>query len=99
VLDAQYFGVPQRRRHVFIVGRRSGDWRSTTEVLFERESVCGDSDQSRATGEETTRTAFTSIESTSGGLQAGVAKGGVSVTDENTTNPFTSQDLLNTQQV
>ena len=99
VLDAQYFGVPQRRRRVFIVGRRSRDWRSTAEVLFERESVCGDSDQSRATGEETTRTAFTSIESTSGGLQAGVAKGGVSVTDENTTNPFTSQDLLNTQQV
>ena len=38
VLDAQYFGVPQRRRRVFVVGH-CGDWRSAAEVLFERESV------------------------------------------------------------
>ncbi len=34
VLDAQYFGVPQRRRRVFIAGHL-GDIRSATEVLFE----------------------------------------------------------------
>lgn len=34
VLDAQYFGVPQRRRRVFIVGCL-GDWRSPFQVLFE----------------------------------------------------------------
>jgi DNA (cytosine-5)-methyltransferase 1 len=38
VLDAQFFGVPQRRRRVFIVGC-AGDWRSAAEVLFERESL------------------------------------------------------------
>jgi len=35
VLDAQYFGVPQRRRRVFVVGYR-GDWRPAAQVLFER---------------------------------------------------------------
>ena len=35
VLDAQYFGVPQRRRRVFVVGHR-GDWRPAAQVLFER---------------------------------------------------------------
>ena len=41
VLDAQYFGVPQRRRRVFVVGCL-GDWRSATKVLFEPESLCRD---------------------------------------------------------
>ena len=55
VLDAQYFGVPQRRRRVFIVGRRSGDWRSATEVLFERQSVRGNPQEGGATREEVAR--------------------------------------------
>jgi DNA (cytosine-5)-methyltransferase 1 len=38
VLDAQYFGVPQRRRRVFVVGYL-GDWRPAAAVLFERESM------------------------------------------------------------
>lgn len=33
VLDAQHFGVPQRRRRVFLVGYL-GDWRPAAEVLF-----------------------------------------------------------------
>jgi site-specific DNA-cytosine methylase len=41
VLDAQYFGVPQRRRRVFVVGRFR-DWRSPAKVLFEPESLSGD---------------------------------------------------------
>lgn len=42
VLNAQYFGVPQRRRRVFIVGCL-GDARRAAEVLFEQESCRGDS--------------------------------------------------------
>ena len=42
VLDAQYFGVPQRRRRVFVVGYL-GDWRHAAAVLFERESLLGNS--------------------------------------------------------
>jgi DNA (cytosine-5)-methyltransferase 1 len=52
VLDAQYFGVAQRRRRVFVVGYL-GDWRPAAEVLFERESVRGDSAPSRDAGEKT----------------------------------------------
>jgi DNA (cytosine-5)-methyltransferase 1 len=46
VLDAQNFGVPQRRRRVFVVGHL-GDWRPAAEVLFEPESLSWDSDKSR----------------------------------------------------
>ena len=38
VLDAQYFGVAQRRRRVFVVGCL-GDWRSAAEVLFESDCL------------------------------------------------------------
>ena len=40
VRDAQYFGVPQRRRRVFVVGYL-GDWRRAAEVLFESGCVSG----------------------------------------------------------
>ncbi|MEX3628127.1 MAG: DNA cytosine methyltransferase [Burkholderia sp.] len=40
VLDAQFFGVAQRRRRVFVVGHL-GDWRRAAAVLFERESMLG----------------------------------------------------------
>jgi DNA (cytosine-5)-methyltransferase 1 len=40
VLDAQYFGVAQRRRRVFVVGYL-GDWRRAAAVLFERHSLQG----------------------------------------------------------
>jgi len=46
VLDAQYFGVAQRRRRVFVVGYL-GDWRPCASVLFECESLSGDSKKSR----------------------------------------------------
>jgi len=38
VLDAQFFGVAQRRRRVFVVGYL-GDWRRAAAVLFERKSL------------------------------------------------------------
>ena len=34
ILNAQYFGVPQRRRRIFVIGYL-GDWRPAAEVLFE----------------------------------------------------------------
>ena len=40
VLDAQYFGLAQRRKRVFVVGCL-GDWRSAAAVLFERKSLSG----------------------------------------------------------
>lgn len=47
VLDAQHFGVPQRRRRVFVVGYL-GDWRPAAAVLFECHSLQGHPPPSRA---------------------------------------------------
>lgn len=50
VLDAQYWGVPQRRRRIFLVcdfaGERAG------EILFKREGLRGNFAQSREAGKE-----------------------------------------------
>ena len=46
VLDAQYFGVAQRRRRVFVVASARADF-DPAAVLFERESVRRDSPPSR----------------------------------------------------
>ena len=52
VLDAQYFGVAQRRRRVFVVGYL-GDWRAAAAVLFERHSLQGHPAPSREKGKVT----------------------------------------------
>ena len=53
VLDAQYAGVAQRRRRVFVVGHLGDDWRPPAAVLFEPESLCWDTPPSREAREET----------------------------------------------
>ena len=55
VLDAQYFGVAQRRRRVFVVGYL-GNWRRAAAVLFERESLSGHPAPSRETREDVAKT-------------------------------------------
>lgn len=50
VLDAQYFGVAQRRRRVFIIGSFGNG--SAAEVLFESESSTWDNPPSREAGKE-----------------------------------------------
>lgn len=49
VLDAQYFGVAQRRRRVFVIGCL-GNWRAAAAVLFERESLSGNPAPRREAG-------------------------------------------------
>lgn len=39
-MDAQFFGVPQRRRRIFVVGHLGDDWRPSAGVLFEPEGLC-----------------------------------------------------------
>ena len=53
VLDAQFFGVPQRRRRVFLVGYL-GNPESAAKVLFEQEGLRGDYQTSRNKREELT---------------------------------------------
>ncbi len=49
VLDAQFWGVPQRRRRIALVADFGGH--AAPEILFVRESVCGNIAESEATGE------------------------------------------------
>jgi len=52
ILDSRYFGVPQRRRRIYIVGSL-GDLRSAA-VLFEPQSGGGDSQAGREAGQSLT---------------------------------------------
>ena len=58
VLDAQYFGVAQRRKRVFVVGYL-GDWRRAAAVLFERHSLQGNIAPRREKGEKVAPTVTT----------------------------------------
>ncbi len=49
VLDAQFFGVPQRRCRIFVVGHL-GNWRCAAKVLFESESLRGHFAQGNGAG-------------------------------------------------
>ena len=60
VLDAQNFGVAQRRKRVFVVGYFGG-WEFAAKVLFESESLSGDIKQSRKEKQEVTRNFIPSV--------------------------------------
>jgi DNA (cytosine-5)-methyltransferase 1 len=53
IFDAQYFGVAQRRKRVFVVGY-AGGWQRAAAVLFERESMSRNPAPSREAGERVT---------------------------------------------
>jgi DNA (cytosine-5)-methyltransferase 1 len=57
VLDAQYFGVPQRRRRVFIVGCLGDDWRSPAQILSLIEGRTGYSAESKQKRKDTSSNA------------------------------------------
>lgn len=63
VLDAQFFGVPQRRRRVFIVGRLGDDGRTPAAVLDLSQDCGGDSREGVAARAQAPRTAGSSIAS------------------------------------
>lgn len=52
VLDAQHFGVPQRRRRVFIVGCLGDNWRTPAEILAIAEGRAGYLTQSQSQGKD-----------------------------------------------
>ncbi|WP_311044796.1 DNA cytosine methyltransferase, partial [Pseudomonas syringae group genomosp. 3] len=56
ILDAQYFGLAQRRRRVFLVASARTDF-DPTAVLFEREGVRRDTAPRRGEGQDVTGTA------------------------------------------
>lgn len=78
VLDAQFFGVPQRRRRVYLVGHL-GDWRPAAAVLFERESLRGDTPQSRKKRQDVTQSLTGCLGA--GGADDNRAQGGFYIPD------------------
>jgi DNA (cytosine-5)-methyltransferase 1 len=60
VLDAQHFGVPQRRRRVFVVGRRATSG-GVAEILFKPEGLRRDPASSNKAREGTTTSSNTSV--------------------------------------
>ena len=74
-LDAQYFGVAQRRRRVFVVGYL-GDWRRAAAVLFERHSLSGNTAPCREKREEAPGYTSSSFGSYSEGVGTIRAAGG-----------------------
>jgi DNA (cytosine-5)-methyltransferase 1 len=68
ILDAQYFGVAQRRRRVFVVGCL-GDWRSAAAVLFERHSLSGHPAPRRKKGQEFTHAVAPCLTSSGRGVK------------------------------
>jgi len=59
VFDAQYWGVPQRRRRIYLVADFRGE--RAKEILFERKGLRGDIEESRTHGQETARCAKNSV--------------------------------------
>lgn len=65
VLDAQYFGLAQRRRRVFLLAGRAGERPHPAEVLFEPERLRRDTPPSREEGKKIAKC-----------INAGTASGG-----------------------
>ena len=76
VLDAQYWGVPQRRKRIFLVADFAESGRSAAKILFEREGVRGDNSTGGATGEGTSAGIENRVGNTIVRLRAGKPGGG-----------------------
>ena len=62
-LDAQYWGVPQRRKRIFLIVDFRGQ--CAGEILFECQSVSGDTQESGSQGEEAAGSVGNGVEATS----------------------------------
>jgi len=75
ILDAQYFGVAQRRRRVFVVASARAGF-DPCEVLFERDGVRRDSAPSREAGQSVTHDVAPSLTISGRGVErAGETRG------------------------
>ncbi len=84
VFDAQFWGVPQRRRRIALVADFGGQ--SAPEILFERQGVSGDITESGAEGQ-----------GVAGGVEAGVGEAGTfCLNDQGGQRMDLTEDVTNT---
>lgn len=69
-LDAQYFGVPQRRRRIFLI-RDTGDWRSRAPLFLVPHSMSGHPPPRREAGQGTTHDLALSLTGSGSGSGSG----------------------------
>ena len=74
VLDAQYLGVAQRRKRIFLVADFGGF--TAGEILFECKSVCRDFEKGRSKGEDASEGAGRGFESAVIRMRSGCPGGG-----------------------
>ncbi|RMM40599.1 Cytosine-specific methyltransferase [Pseudomonas amygdali pv. lachrymans] len=89
ILDAQYFGLAQRRRRVFLVASARADF-DPTAVLFEREGVRRDTAPCRESRKDVTGT-LSARSSAGGGLGTDFDLAGGVVTSPLLTRPYADQ--------
>ena len=109
VLDAQYWGVPQRRKRIYLVADFDGD--SAGKVLFDSEGVSGHSEKMQAARKDFARTAQNGAGETGWGKEVLNDQGGSSACnqggmlvlfdnhaqDSRYTGPHATSPALNTQ--
>jgi DNA (cytosine-5)-methyltransferase 1 len=96
VLDAQHFGVPQRRRRVFVVACL-GDWRAAAEVLSLREGLRGYLETGNKKRKGAAADAGASVEASGEGVATPFRKSkrAASTTDNETCVPADASNTLN----
>ncbi len=87
VLDAQYWGVPQRRKRIYLVADFDGD--SAGKILFDSEGVSGHSEKMQAVRKDFARCAQGGAGETGSGAGTHVLndQGGSSISVENDLSP------------
>ena len=85
VLDAQYWGVPQRRKRVYLVADFDRD--SAGKVLFESEGVSGHSEKMQAARKDFARTAQNGAGETGWGKEVLNDQGGSAISLEHDLSP------------
>ena len=85
VLDAQYWGVPQRRKRIYLVANFDGD--SAGKILFESEGVSGHSEKMQAARKDFARCAQGSVGETGWGKEVLNDQGGSSISIEDNLPP------------
>lgn len=85
VLDAQYWGVPQRRKRIYLVADFDGD--SAGKILFDSEGVSGHSEKMQAARKDFARTAQNGAGEAGWGKEVLNDQGGSSISIEDNLSP------------